>query len=239
MIREVDLVSYLPPFMRDYKEPAAALKAEEPEFAKAWEAVDGVLRNHFISTADEYGIARREKILGICPAEDASLESRRARVKNMWSNRVPYTLGMLAQKLSALFGDTNFKLSHDFSQSYTLTIATGLEKYGQVEELDKVITSMVPCNITVDVKNNILCETQGNVFMGGGFCYVNNFSITNDFRERNDLAARALFGGSVTDTACIEVFQNFSEVIRAESNVSVASEGVHVDLVEIKYDGKE
>lgn len=32
MIREVDLVSYLPPFMQTYKEPVAALEAENPEF---------------------------------------------------------------------------------------------------------------------------------------------------------------------------------------------------------------
>ena len=32
MIREVDLVSYLPLFMQSYKEPVAALEAENPEF---------------------------------------------------------------------------------------------------------------------------------------------------------------------------------------------------------------
>ena len=32
MIREVDLVSYLPEFMQLYKEPIEILKAENPEF---------------------------------------------------------------------------------------------------------------------------------------------------------------------------------------------------------------
>ena len=32
MKREVDLVSYLPPFMQKYREPVAALEAEKPEF---------------------------------------------------------------------------------------------------------------------------------------------------------------------------------------------------------------
>ena len=79
MIREVSLVSYLPPFMQDYKEPAAALEAENPEFTLVWKAADKVLYNHFISTADEYGIARREKLLGIYPSDDDTLDSRRAR----------------------------------------------------------------------------------------------------------------------------------------------------------------
>ena len=58
MIREVDLVSYLPPFMQTYKEPVAALEAENPEFQIGWKATDKVLKNRFISTADEYGISR-------------------------------------------------------------------------------------------------------------------------------------------------------------------------------------
>ncbi len=234
MKREVDLVSYLPPFIKEYKEPVAALQAEDPEFSKAWEAVDEVLRNHFISTADEYGIARREKLLGIYPSEDASLESRRARVQNKWFNRMPYTLGMFSQKIAALFGDTDFKLSPDFACGYKLTITTCLEQYGQVAELEDVITSMMPCNIAVDAKNHILCETNGTVFTSGGICNVNSFFVTNDFREINDLESKALFGGSAADTAVIKVSQNFNEVVRADSNASVASGVVRVDFVEIK-----
>ena len=38
MIREVDLVSYLPPFMQSYKEPVAALGRS---FAGAWIEISG------------------------------------------------------------------------------------------------------------------------------------------------------------------------------------------------------
>ncbi len=65
MVREVDLMSYLPLFMQGYREPAATLRAEEPEFDIVWAAADRMLRNRSISTADEYGIGRLERILGI------------------------------------------------------------------------------------------------------------------------------------------------------------------------------
>ena len=59
MIREVDLVSYLPPYLQEYnQETVAALEAENPEFRLIWEASDRVLYNEFIATADEYGISR-------------------------------------------------------------------------------------------------------------------------------------------------------------------------------------
>ena len=62
MVREIDLVSYLPPFMAELKETAVALEAENPEFILVWEAASQVLCNEFIATADEYGIERFENI---------------------------------------------------------------------------------------------------------------------------------------------------------------------------------
>ena len=76
MIREVDLVSYLPPYLQQYnQETVAALEAENPEFRLIWEASDRVLYNEFIATADEYGISRFEKILNILPSKEDALES--------------------------------------------------------------------------------------------------------------------------------------------------------------------
>ena len=97
MIREVDLVSYLPPFMQNYKETVAALEAENPEFAIIWKATDKVLYNHFISKADEYGLSRFEKLLGIFPTSDDTLESRRSRVQSKWFNTLRDTLRVLLQ----------------------------------------------------------------------------------------------------------------------------------------------
>ena len=77
MIRDVNLVQYLPPYMQEYKEPVETLKAENPEFTLEWKAADKVFRNRFISTADEDGIIHYEKILGIRPDINDSLESRR------------------------------------------------------------------------------------------------------------------------------------------------------------------
>ena len=49
MIREVDLVSYLPPFLAEYQETNLTLTAENPEFALVWKAADQVLTNEFIA----------------------------------------------------------------------------------------------------------------------------------------------------------------------------------------------
>ena len=165
MIREVDLVDYyLPPFMQKYKEPVAALKAEEPEFQLIWKAADRLLYNHFISTADEYGISRFEKLLGIFPSSEDTLESRRERDQSRWFKRIPYTLKTLINKLVTLCGHRDFTIKADFSESYTMILNVSLSIFGQVDELNEVLSYMTPQNIVVKVNNTLNYEQSAIIF---------------------------------------------------------------------------
>lgn len=234
MIREVDLVSYLPPFMQSYKEPVAALEAENPEFSLMWSATDRCLRNRFISTADEYGISRFEKMLKIYPTTDDTLESRRSRVQSRWFNTIPYTWKVLLQKLLVLCGDSDFEVTGDFKTGYTLYIDTDLELYGQVEELENIINTMIPENLVVVSKNSIPCNIKGAVLFGGGIVQTEILNITNDSQETVSVQGTVNFGGKATDTAMVTISTDFNETIRADMDAKAASGVVQVDFIEIK-----
>lgn len=234
MIREVDLVSYLPPFMQSYKEPVAALEAENPEFSLMWSATDRCLRNRFISTADEYGISRFEKMLKIYPTADDTLESRRSRVQSKWFNTIAYTWKVLLQKLLVLCGDSDFEVTGDFKTGYTLYIDTDLELYGQVEELENIINTMIPENLVVVSKNSIPCNIKGAVLFGGGIVQTEMLNITNDSQETVSAQGTVNFGGKATDTAMVTISTDFNETIRADMDAKAASGVVQVDFIEIK-----
>lgn len=182
MIREVDLVSYLPPYLPEYKEMAVTLEAENPEFILVWNAANKVLKNMFIETADEYGISRFEKMLNILPSVEDTIESRRSRVQARWFNMIPYTLKAFIAKLAAVCGDSDFVITKDYLY-YTIQIDTNLELFGQVEELERMITGTVPCNMVIKLQNKIQCSASGRLCVAGGVCYVEEFLITNDFHE--------------------------------------------------------
>ncbi len=179
MIREVELVSYLPAFMQKYKEPAAALAAEDSEFSIAWSEADRILYNHFISTADEYGIARFEKMLGIFPTEADDLESRRMKVQARWVNKIPYTIRVLAEKIRTLSNGADFTIEADFRQEYKISVHTMLELVGQVGELERTMDEIVPCNILILTTNHIRVGTSGEVYGGGGIAYTDIIEIEN------------------------------------------------------------
>jgi len=183
MVREVDLVSYLPPFLAEYEQTKATLEAENPEFVIMWNAADRVLRNEFIATADEYGILRFERILKIYPSKKDTLESRRARVQARWFRFLPYTEKMLLKRLISLCGENNFIFTKKYEQ-YRIEIEVSLELFGQVEELENLINEMVSCNMVVAIKNKIIIAHQSSMIIAGGASAVETFLITNDFNER-------------------------------------------------------
>lgn len=198
MIREVDLVSYLPPFLAEFKEIAVALEAENPEFILVWSAAERVLKNEFIETADEYGISQFEKILKILPSTEDTLESRRARVGARWFNTIPYTLKAFIAKLIALCGDSDFTVTKEY-ESYKIEISTSLELFGQIEELERIIDSMIPCNMIAHSVNEISCRASGSVVLGGKPIHTVTALISNDFKGQF-AAEGGRFGAGVVVT---------------------------------------
>ena len=52
------LLGYLPPLLREVTEFRAINRANEPEIALAWEALEQVLGDQFLDTAGAQGVAR-------------------------------------------------------------------------------------------------------------------------------------------------------------------------------------
>lgn len=200
MIREVDLVSYMPPFMADFKEITATLKAENPEFILIWKATDWILKNEYLETADEYGISRLEKIMDILPSKEDSLENRRTRVQVRLFNKVPYILKVLILKLMLLCGGDHFKITKQYDL-YSIKIETQLETLAQIRELERIIETIIPCNMLTLSENILKSNLEGTVFIGGTVSATECFFITNDFTEEAVVKGGA-FGVS---SVCVEI----------------------------------
>lgn len=176
MKRETDLGSYLPPFLAEYEELHTALEAENPEFDMVLKTAEGILKNEFIETADETGIQHFEKLLGILPAEEDTLEERRTLVQAKWISKLPYTVRMLAKKLTALCGGDDFQISKRF-EAYTIRITTHLRLYSQVQELQSLLERMVPVNMLVEVFNSIRVASDGVATLYVGVRHVGKHKI--------------------------------------------------------------
>ncbi len=166
MIREVDLVSYLPPFIAEYEETNTTLTAENPEFVLVWKAADRALKNEFIETADEYGISRFEKMLGVMPHERDDIKTRRWRVRSRWFNSLPCTVRALAYKVAGVLGgEHNFSIHTDFREGYGMLLVVYSTDDSLTEELKYLLSVMVPENIVTEIIYETVTGVK-NIYQG-------------------------------------------------------------------------
>lgn len=206
MVREVNLLSYLPSYLQKYQEVQVTLNAEDPEFILVWNATDRTLYNEFIMTANEQGITRYEKMLGILSSTNDTLESRRDRILIRWVAELPYTFKMLIEKLIILCGENNFTITKDYNH-YRINIDVSVSEYGKILELEQLVDEMIPCNMVVINQNKINCMVNGSMCIAAGVCHTQTFKITNDFVEQYSIDSENKMGSVII----------FTDVLNSES----------------------
>ena len=175
---------------------------------------------------------------------------------------MPYTMRTLIQRLTTLCADHGFTLTKYFIDAYTLEIHTDLELFGQVEELERIIQTMIPCHLVVISQNDIPCaaagsalaasgvvavenyfitqdfnETdvvQGGAIQKGGMVFTGKYFITEDFTENSTISGAALQGGGISNTVKVVITQDFNETMTVNGSGTAASGVSFTESVEIK-----
>ena len=125
-----------PSVIEEMEEMQAIFAAEEKVGEKFEKRIEECDKNTAISTANEVGIARREKILKVIPQDTEDMEERRFRVMAMWNDSYPYTQESLLVRLDELLGKGNYTLAvsythlHCQSRKWTSSNA-GKKSHGQ------------------------------------------------------------------------------------------------------------
>ena len=178
MIRDVDLISYLPQFIQEYREIKHIMNAENPEFQTIEDVSEAIKNNQFILTCDENGISRFEQLLNIVPNNNDTLNVRISRVLARWNDTIPYTYSSLIEKLKIICGDGNYQIVPNFKE-YEMELIVNLPLSGQVEELDYMLSYMIPANIVVKSRNVLRHKIEGKVVLGGTTIETNLFTLNS------------------------------------------------------------
>ncbi len=166
MIRNVDLIGFLPEFVAQYRELKHIMDGASELYQEAEDQTEVIKNNQFVRSCDVAGIRKFEELLGITPLEDDNLEARVSRVITRWNDAIPYTYRDLVAKLALVVGDGSCELYPDFA-SYALSVVMDLPLSGQVEEVDRLLGYMVPANIVVSSRNVMEREESLKSYVGG------------------------------------------------------------------------
>lgn len=194
MIKEVNLISYLPQFIQEYREIKQIMLGENPEIQMVMDETEIIKNNQFILTCDLDGIKRFEKLLKIVPNPFDTLDARISRVLVRWNDSIPYTYRGLIEKLDALCGVGNYVLLPNFN-SYGLELMVYLPLSGQVDELEYMLSYMIPANIVVTSSNVLDYEAVGTVYAASTNIEVRSYTITSELNQEI-MAEGNFFNGS-------------------------------------------
>ncbi len=122
----MELKEYWPRYLQDLIEFGQIATAEQPEFTKAVQDVQGAPDDFFLVSLSEYGCRRWEAILGLVAAPGDTLEARRERILIAYLDQLPYTYRALLKYLSTVSDDFQVVLNND---AYELFIRIRLSGY--------------------------------------------------------------------------------------------------------------
>lgn len=148
--RKVDLKSY-----NDYETIGKSpdwidwTDSESLEFDFVAKRILKIYADRFILQASEYGIGRYERILGIEPGKNESLEDRRKRVYLLWNRKIRWTHRTFLKWLDVYLGKDNYKLSLDYDK-YGIEIDVIVKEslYFDLDDLQRQVRDIIPANLT-------------------------------------------------------------------------------------------
>lgn len=177
-MRDIDIRTYVPPFLLKYSELKQLYESENPEFKKLNIEADNLLDNQFIGSTNEKGIARYEALLGISGMQEYSLEERQIKVYTAWIDDIPYTFNTLKECIERLCGKGNFTLLVN-NVEHKVIITTHLEYQLQSEELERMLDIILPANMVLLITNSFDNTLQASfMYAGGGVVTTDYIELT-------------------------------------------------------------
>lgn len=196
MAKDVDLLSYWMPFLKNLKEFKEIAKTEEPELRYILTAIERALANFFIDDADEWGIKRFEEMMGIIPNVGDSLEVRRHRIFIRWTDYIPFTDPVLYRRLLEICGlEDAFEIERHYKE-YWIRIVTHITAADIYELVSAMIDEMIPCNLVLDYENILETLTSNTLYVGEICCTSMRYQITDDITSKADIETSIMGGGA-------------------------------------------
>ena len=136
------ILNHYPPVIKQIKDIQQIAKAEDIEFTKLNTSITEVIRNMFVFTADETGVKRFEKLLGITPKAAQSLDDRKIYIISMMNRRK-----MSLEELTAMLSNYSegIRLINDMS-NFEMIVEINTDA-GSLETINSIIDEILPLNI--------------------------------------------------------------------------------------------
>jgi len=137
----------LPPVLQEVRDFQCLMGQYQAVFADLWHRERETEDNFYAGTAGERGLAHWERILGLVPGADRSVEARRQRVLARLAQNTPYDWGAFLAFLTALVGSERGYTAE--RSEFALIVRLWPLRWGREGAVWDMIRSVVPANLEV------------------------------------------------------------------------------------------
>ena len=152
---------------------APAVFTNVPDIAKIYEINDKQIdevenaatqldKDIFFETMGEERIVRWEKILGITPPDNYSLEDRRIKVHLKVLEKVPYSYRILTSKLDTILGQGTYTLTIN---NNVLGFTCSVLEQDTFNNVIEMLEDIVPLNMYILVTNNLYRDIGTDLYI--------------------------------------------------------------------------
>lgn len=149
------ILNHYPPVIKQIREIRQIAKAEDIEFSKLNASIKEIIKNMFVFTANEIGVQRFEKLLGIKPKPTQGLDDRKLYIFLML-NRRKMSLHEILKLLSEYTKGISLNLDYE---KYELTMESD-DSATNTGMLLKVLDEIMPLQIYIYFKMETVMVTK-------------------------------------------------------------------------------
>lgn len=165
------LNDYLPPFLRNVKEFNIINSAFDIEGDYIKSEMERYIREAFVTTAEEEGLSRMEKILSL-KGGNKTVELRRFNILA--------ELKRSREDLISLLKDFAGEIEYSFTEDFSLKVTVAARGIEYMPAIKKILEKYVPCNIALEI--NQMYATHA---MTGKYTHIQLSSLNHSqIRER-------------------------------------------------------
>lgn len=142
---------YLPETLKDVVDLKLLNEDLDIELEQLDGYITGIGKEVIVKSASLYGIQKWEKALGITPKDGDSLETRRFRVNNLLTSKLPYTYRWLIKKLTQITGSPSGYTLNINQADYAITIVLSGLDTNMMIEVQKQLRNAIPSNMVLEI----------------------------------------------------------------------------------------
>lgn len=153
------IINHYPPVIKQMKEMQQIARAEDAEFEKLRSQTAEVIQNMFVFTANEAGISRFERTIGITPKAAQSLDERKAYIFYMM-NRRKMSLSELNAMLSGY--SKNIELKPVYGNNELVVLMDGVAD--NLKIVYEILDDLLPLDTCITMQMPV--KGEANIYTG-------------------------------------------------------------------------